>query len=442
MKRRTGPPHAKGAIDRAKQKELIRQPRLAARIAFSLCAMLIGLIVLAANTNMPNVTRAPGEILPQGNYSQVETLEGGIVDAIHVVEGELVAAGTPLVDLKQPDLLRNIATLSAQEQHERFRLENLRALKTVLSSGAPLTSNSVDVLRSGGFDSAADQLDLHVQNQTVRTLAIDRQSETISVLAAALAFNEQRVAAKSKQMDTTRTLREQGLMTERQFQVEQEQLNALQVATNAARVELAEARGALARTTAERDQAHLDLRERTRDEIQSKGDALVELAAALAETTARHADLSVVAPESGVVQSVAFPNLGEVIEPGETLFEVVPAQRGLVVEARIPANDIGHIDMAQPVSIGVDTFDPRRFGRVTGQLLSLSPVPITDEVTGEHYFRAAIGLNQTVIGQEKQVRALRSGMTVVAEIVTGEQTVLAYFLKPIDTTLRKSFSER
>ena len=48
--------------------------------------MVVGLIVLAANTNVPSVTRAPGEILPQGNYSQVETLEGGIVDSMGLLE--------------------------------------------------------------------------------------------------------------------------------------------------------------------------------------------------------------------------------------------------------------------------------------------------------------------------------------------------------------------
>ncbi|WP_420864003.1 HlyD family type I secretion periplasmic adaptor subunit [Algirhabdus cladophorae] len=442
MKRRTEPKPVTGAIERVKQQDLAAQPRLAARIALSLCAMVIGLIVLAANTSMPNVTRAPGEILPQGNYSQVETLEGGIVNAIHVSEGQAVAAGAPLVDLKQPDLLRNIATLAGQKEHKRSQFDNLQALKASLSTGELPTQDSVNDLRLVGLVSAADQLDLHVQNQSVKALAIAQQSETIAILETSLAFSEQRVAAKTAQMETTRSLRKQGLITESQLQVEQDQLNALQTAANAARVELANARSALTQKIAERDRAHLDLQEQTREDLQQKEQELIELTSLLVEENARLRDLSIAAPEGGVVQSVAFPNLGEVIEPGETLFEIVAAKRGLVVEARIPSNDIGHIDMAQPVSIGVDTFDQRRFGRVTGHLLSLSPVSITDEVTGERYFRAAIGLDRPTIGIGSQERSLSSGMTVIAEIVTGEQTVLAYFLKPIDTTLSKSFSER
>ncbi|MFK7744264.1 MAG: HlyD family type I secretion periplasmic adaptor subunit [Roseobacter sp.] len=431
-----------GALSRAKDAEIARQPKLASRIALSLCAMVIGLIVLAAKTNIPNVTRASGEILPNGNYSQVETLEGGIVDAIHVVEGQVVEAGAPLLDLKQPDLQRRIGTLRMQHDNEQTRLENLDALRAALAERTPPTNQTVEGLHRAGLTDAADQLELYVQTQRSSAMAIERHSETLKILAAALAFSNERVSNRLERMDNTQILRDQGLITARQHQVEEDQLNGLRTAANTARVDLAEARSELIRMKTDRDRARLDLQEKTLSEIHETRIALVDLSAELLEANARRTDLSIVAPEAGVIQSVAMPNLGEVIEPGETLFEIVPMQRGLVIEARIPSGDIGHVDDTQSVSIGVDTFDSRRFGKLTGQLLSLSPVPLTDQVTGEHYFRAAIGLDQNYIGQGNMERPLRTGMTVVAEIVTGEQTVLAYFLKPIDATLKGSFRER
>lgn len=442
MKRRSKSPQTKGALQRAKQAELARQPRLAGRIAFSLCAMVIGVIVLAAKTNVPNVTRAPGEILPYGNYSQVETLDGGIVAAIHVVEGQLVTAGEPLIDLSQPDLLRRRDALHAQQTNEQLRLDNLKALRSALINPTEPTAKTVGALRSAGFVDAADQLELFAKSQQAKSLAIDRYVETIKILSAALDFSEDRIETKLKRMEKTQSLRDQGLMTERQFQVEEDKLSVLRSTTNAARVDLAEARSELMRLTTDRENAGLDLQKTTLADVREKRNLLIDLAAELTETNAQLADLYIVAPVAGAVQSVALPNLGEVIAPGETLFEIVPLQLGLVVEARIPGADIGHVAMKQSVLIGVDTFDPRRFGKLTGQLLSLSPVPLTDEMTGEHYFRAAIALDDAQIGQGNMERALRSGMTVVAEIVTGEQTVLAYFLKPIDATLNGSFRER
>jgi len=220
MKRRSKSPQIKGALNRAKEVELARQPRLAGRISFSLCAMVVGMIILAAKTNVPNVTRAPGEILPYGNYSQVETLDGGIVAAIHVVEGQLVAAGEPLIDLRQPDLLRRRDALLTQQTNEQLRLDNLNALRSSLINPTSSAQKTVDVLRSAGFVDAADQLQLFAKIQQAKSLAIDRHLETTKILSATLAFSENRIETKLKRMEASQSLRNQGLMTEQQYQDE------------------------------------------------------------------------------------------------------------------------------------------------------------------------------------------------------------------------------
>ncbi len=442
MIRRKSRASSGGAVNRAKEFERARAPKLAARIALSLSVMVACLIALAAHTGVPNVTRAPGEILPKGHYSQIETLGGGIVEAIHVTEGQIVDAGTPLVDLRQPDLARQLDTLTAQHEQEQTKFENLSALRTALDNPTPPTVQTADQLRASGLISAAEQLKLHVQSQHVGSLASSRHQETIEILVEAHQFYQDRVATKMERMKSSRMLRDQGLMTERQYQAEEDQLDALKVALNTARVDLAEARSELVRMTTDLAQAQIDLQNSTRVALEEAQNTLRILDAERADVSARLADLSILAPEAGVIQSVALPNLGEVIEPGETLFEIAPVQRGLMIEARIPTGDIGHINPNQTVTIGVDTFDPRRVGKLSGELLSLSPVPLTDEVTGEDYFRAAIRLDRTDIGMGNDIRPLRSGMTVVAEIVTGEQSLLAYFLKPIDNTLGVSFRER
>ena len=436
------PSQERGALVRAKEADRARAPRLARRIAVSLSTMVVSLIVVAAYTGVPNVTRAPGEILPKGHYTQVETLTGGIVKSIHVVEGQTVAAGQALVELRQPDLSWRRDALNSEYEQKQVHSDNLNALRFALAKSTEPTQETVDDMRTSQLPSAADQLELHLRSQQLKSVEIARHAETLKVLKAALDFYEERVSNKVQRMRGSLQLRNQGLMTERQYQDEEDELDALKVAANTARVDLAEARSELVRMTAELDRAKLDLLERTRIELQETKDDLRGLKVELVEIHARMDALSVVAPEAGAIQSVALPNLGEVIEPGETLFEIAPVQRGLMIEARVPSADIGHVDTNQPVTIGVDTFDPRRVGKLTGELLSLSPVPLTDEVTGEDYFRAAIRLDRAEIGIGDEARPLRSGMTVVAEIVTGEQSLLAYFLKPIDNTLGVSFRER
>jgi multidrug efflux pump subunit AcrA (membrane-fusion protein) len=67
---------------------------------------------------------------------------------------------------------------------------------------------------------------------------------------------------------------------------------------------------------------------------------------------------------------------------------------------------------------------------------------MTDEKTGETYFRASFVLAGSTIGTGAFNRPLQAGMTVVAEMTTGEQTLLSYLLKPVQLTLERAFNER
>ena len=142
------------------------------------------------------------------------------------------------------------------------------------------------------------------------------------------------------------------------------------------------------------------------------------------------------------MQTVSFPSLGEVIQPGEAIFELLPHASELVVEVRIPDTEIGHVAFDEDVSVTFDSFDVRRFGKVTGRLTSLSPVPLQDEITGEYYFRGVIELSTAYFGQGLSQRSISAGMTVVTEMVTGEKSLLEYILRPVERTLSTSFSER
>ena len=50
----------------------------------------------AAVSNLDTVARAQGRVIPSGRMQLVQSLEGGVVQAIHVRQGQQVTDGTPL----------------------------------------------------------------------------------------------------------------------------------------------------------------------------------------------------------------------------------------------------------------------------------------------------------------------------------------------------------
>ena len=60
---------------------------------------------------------------------------------------------------------------------------------------------------------------------------------------------------------------------------------------------------------------------------------------------------------------------------------------------------------------------------------------------GERYFQGRVKLARSYVGEDPH-NTVMPGMTVMADIITGEKTVLDYLLKPIRNTLSTAFTER
>jgi len=431
-----------GPISRADWRQETRQPMVAGLLAVVFSGMVAGLIVLAAVTEVPQLIRASGTITPYGDYTSIDTMEGGIVDVVHHQDGAYVAKGARLIELRNPTLDREHASLVQRRVALIDQADNARAVQRALQSDIGPSADLLTDLTESGLSTALARLTLHADRQAVRTITMDQQARTVDMLAGAVDLARRRVETQNDRLARKRRLFDQGLLVITELDRQEEQRDAAELAASDALIRLAEARNQLATSRAAVAQDRLTLLQEASDTLAQVQHELSEIEATLRIVEARRDNLVVTAPQGGIVQSVAFANPGEVVEPGETLFELLPERNRLVLEARIPDGDIGHMEDSLPVSVTIDTFDVRRFGKVEGRLATLSPVPITDPQTGEVYFRATFALDAQHLGEGAYRRGLQAGMTAVAEVTEGEQTLLSYFLRPVHTTLSRAFQER
>jgi HlyD family secretion protein/adhesin transport system membrane fusion protein len=71
----------------------------------------------------------------------------------------------------------------------------------------------------------------------------------------------------------------------------------------------------------------------------------------------------------------------------------------------------------------------------------VSPSTFLDEEQ-RPYYRAEVLLERAYLGHDPKRNRLIPGMTVQANIITGEKTVLQYLLKPVYRGLSASLQER
>jgi HlyD family secretion protein/adhesin transport system membrane fusion protein len=155
----------------------------------------------------------------------------------------------------------------------------------------------------------------------------------------------------------------------------------------------------------------------------------------------RLAEGSIAAPMSGILNQLLAHRPGTIVAPGESLAELVPSDAELIAEIQIAPSEIGHIRPGHITRIAVDGLEPHRYGYVDGRVLRLSSFTFVDD-KGTPFFRGQVALQQRTTGRDSRVVNLIPGMTLSAQIVTGEHTILAYLLKPLHHAWMTAFREK
>jgi HlyD family type I secretion membrane fusion protein len=387
------------------------------------------------------VARAPGEVAPAGQVKVVQDLDGGAVEAILVEEKALVQPGQVLVRMEGSQALADLRQTEARLVSLRLRLERLSAF---VENRAPKFA-----------ELAPHHPELVVRQQQIYQTQLSSRDSALAILDHQINQRSDRLQQLKKALASAQE--HQGLTGElasmREDLASRKLVNrSVLLETRRAKVS---AEGEVARIDADikvSEQELAEIRSRRVDTLNAlRRDALTEIgnvSAELAEVTelqarsqARVDRLVVRSPTRGYVQDLKVQTVGQVIQPGGLLMQIVPDAVPLEAVVRIAPKDIGYVKVGQPVNLRVSSFDYSRFGFAEGKLKRITATSVVGE-DGRPYFRGWVELPQPYVGHNGQRYMLQSGMGVEAEILTGEKTVLAYLAKPLMEMFSRSFRER
>jgi len=168
---------------------------------------------------------------------------------------------------------------------------------------------------------------------------------------------------------------------------------------------------------------------------------LAQVREAVAKRDDRANRLEIRAPVRGIVKELQAHTIGGVIAPGALVLEVVPMDKELIVEARVATTDVGHIEIGQPVTVKVLTYNYARYGGIPGRLRSASASTFVAE-DETPYYKAVVELDRNYVGGNPDRNLVLPGMTMQANIKTGRKTLLQYLLKPAYSSINEAFRER
>jgi len=433
------------------------------------------------------VASAPGRIAPRGEVKLIQAADMGVVRAILVENGQSVTAGQALIELdptvsaaEAEQARQALATALLDEARAQALADHASGIKkpftppTGAAPEAAATQAAFVAARIGEFET---QIAALLQERAQRAADSAMVSAEVEKLDAQLPLITSRLSGM-------RTLAQKGLaprmrvdeLEERAIGLRQDRaIRAAELTKNAAALAAVESRIGEIRSAFRREAL----------------DALTEAKAAVAlraEELKKAEDKSTLtvlrAPIDGVVQQLALNTIGGVVKPADQVMVIVPRDVELIVEALVLNKDIGFVRAGQSAEIKVESFPFTRFGVVHATVAHVSPTAIKDEQLGLVYAcrlrlsavsiqpldaagsAAASGKAGGTImpkitsesgasapddvrldrgdaaGLRLDPTRLQPGMSVTAEIKTGQRPVIDFLLSPLARRVGEAGRER
>jgi len=415
-------------------------PRLVRATMTVVSLSVLGFIAWAAFANIHEIARTPGEVVPTGFQQVVQHLEGGMVKEILVQEGDTVEKDQIVLRLDGAGVERDLIrakeqglTLALQEERLRAFIENRQP------NFPPEIAERRDVLKDqesffAGMAAAREK------ERAIISQQIQQKKQSIGALSADLQTARQNFSIISDIYKKRQEMYSQGVMSQVKLLETEQNYNLLQGQIRSINSQIAMAKSAIAEYENRLSSLDADTLDQANQQLDSILASRAQNNELIEKLRSRVDRLEVRAPVRGIVKGLNVNTIGSVVQPGQVVMEIIPTDQPLIVSIKIPPRYIGHLRTGQDVQVKCSSFDFSRYGSVKGTLDFISAATFAAE-NGERYFQGRVKLSRNYVGEDPH-NTVMPGMTVMADIITGEKTVLDYLLKPIRNTLSTAFTER
>jgi hemolysin D len=392
-------------------------------------------MVWASVGSLDIVTLATGKVIPDGKSKLVQSLVKGKVAVVHVVENQSIEKGQLLLSLDDDEVL---AEKDRLEQHHRQ-----------LSNDVDRNNHFLEWLKNGDPGQQDDIKDFVLGSEI--NLYLEKQAE-IDVMSDKLHAELKRTELEVDKFSAILPIlqnKEQNLkkLSDKNMSSEQQYLDQKQLRLEtehelkAARVKIDEIHVSLAAMT----QKKKLLQRKTIQEFSNK----LKTATENRESVERELDkidqqirsYRIASPIDGRITQLQVHGEGQVVSPAEKLMVLVPENQQLEIEALVKNHDIGFVYEGQKVQIKIDAYPFTRYGLLEGELSEIAGEAILDEQGGLVY-PVIVRPEHDYLEFEGKQLGLTPGMTVTAEIITGQRKIIDYFLSPLQRVTSESIRER
>jgi len=403
---------------------------------------IFAFIIWASFAEVDEITRGDGKVIPYSKNQIIQNLEGGIVEAILVKEGDSVKKGQVILKI-------NNTTSVASAETNKLKYQELLAKKLRLYAQAHnlpfkfIKTNDPELKRQ--IQLSKELYDSKKKEYLAKDRAIveqiEQKKQELREAQAKIRNLKKSLAYVNEEIAMTAPMVKQGVKSKVDFLKLKREANGIQNDIEATKLSLPRLKSAIEEYRQKRIEAKELYMNSAKKELSEVTSQMAQLKAQQIEFTDKVNRTMVKSPVDGIVQKLFINTIGGVVKPGADLVEIVPTNDKLLLEIKIKPSDIAFIHPGAIASVKISAYDYSIYGGLTGKVVNISPDTITDKKDNTFYL-IYIETEKNHLGTDKHPLKIIPGMVAKVDIVTGKKTIMQYILKPILKSKQYVFSER
>lgn len=417
----------------------------------AIIAFFLVTLIWAAFSEIDEIAKGEGKVIPSGKIQKVQSLDGGIISEILVKEGDFVKLDQPLIKI---DTTRFAASLN--ENQEAYY--SLMATKVRLEAEYNLNVKSKKNQISFS-DDLEEKAPKYVSHQKILfETRVDEFKSTLNILETQLG---QKIQELIELETKSKNLKESMNLVNEQYKTVQKFVDA----GSKSKIDLIAIKKEMNTTQSEFDATNISIpkakyavkeaENRIIEKLKNfKSEALIELEKINSELKVYESKLVseqdkldktiVKSPVDGIIKQIHMNTIGGVVKSGFDLVEVVPQSNVLLIEAKIDPKDIAFINPSQKAIVKLTAYDFSIYGGLDAKIIEISADSIVDkeDKNQKSYYKVVVRTDKNYLEKDGKRLPIIPGMIASVDIITGQKTILDFVLKPILKTKQEALHER
>lgn len=423
-------------------------------LLFTIVAFFVVAITWASFSNIDELARGEGKVIPSEKLQTIQSLDGGIISQILVKEGSFVKKGQALMKI---DTTRFKASL---DENKEFMLSLLAKRSRLEGEYKVNVKNKNKNINKLIFDNKVikDAPYLIKEQNQLFNIHIDEYRSALTILETQLGQNIQEyisLKSQKKQLDNTVVLVKEEMSTIKRLVKSgakskfdlisiKKELNLIVGEQQTTKYAIPKAQYAVDEAKNRITEKIKNFKSEALNELESLNSELKKYESILISEKDKLDKTVVKSPVNGIIKQININTIGGVIKSGMDLIEIVPLSDVLVVEAKIDPKDIAFISPDLKAIVKITAYDFSIYGGLEAKIIEISADSIKDkdDKNQKSYYRVLVKTNKNYLERNGKKLPIIPGMIASVDIITGQKTILDFLLKPILKTKQDALHER